>query len=110
MSKIDRFEVLFWTKMLALFVGIVLAVVYQFTGTGVLILIGLAFFACAFLLMTVTEVSNLVALHATVIEAENSEQIETKKRELYNKKLLAWCKMILSLGMGAFAIVIMFLF
>ena len=110
MVKTDRFVILFWIKIAALFAGIVLSVIFQFTGNGISLLIGLAFFACAFLLMAVTEAANLVALHSTVIEAQTPEETEKKKRELYNKKLLAICKMILSVGMGVFAVVIIFLF
>ena len=110
MAKIDRWNVFFWSKIVCLFVGIVLAVVYQFTGSGACLLVGLAFFACAFLLMAVTEISTLVALSATLIEEETPEQIEQKKKELYNKKLVSVVKMILSVGMAAFVFVVMFLF
>ena len=108
--KVDRFQILYWSKIATFFVGIVLSVVYQFTGSGTCLLTGLALFACAFLLITVTEIANLVVLSATLIEEETPAQVEQKKKELANKKLLAVCKMLLSFGMGAFAIVIMFLF
>ena len=108
--KTDRFQILFWSKIAILFVGIVLSVVYQFTGNGTCLLCGLAFFACAFFLISVTEIANLVVLGATVIEEQTPEQVEQKKKEISNKKLLCFCKLILSFGMGVFAVVIMFLF
>ena len=108
--KVDKFVALFWTKIVALFVGIVLSVAYQFSGSGPCLLAGLAFFACAFLLICVTEAINLVVLRTTIIEEQTPEQVEQKKKELSNKRLLAFCKMILAFGMGVFAIVILFLF
>jgi len=108
--KTDRYQVLFWSKISILFIGIILSVVYQFTGSGPCLLVGLAFFACAFLLISVAEIMNLVILKATIIEEGTPEQVEQKKKEIANKKLLSFCKLVLSFGMGVFAVVIMFLF
>lgn len=110
MKALDRKQILFWSKIATLFVGIVLAIVYQFTGKGAVLLVGLALFAVAFLLMAITEIGNLVALKAKVIEGETPEEQEKSRKELYNQKLLAAVKMALAGGMAVFTIVIMFLF
>ena len=110
MAKLNRMNVFFWTQVCCLFVGIVFSMVFQFTGSSACLLVGLAFFACGFLIMALSEISELIVLKATLIEEEAPEQIEQKKKELYNKKLLAVVKMILAIGMAAFVLVVMFLF
>ena len=110
MKFLDRKIILFWSKIATLFVGVILAIVYQFTGKSAVLLVGLALFAVSFLLMAVTEIGNLVALKAQVIEGETDEEKEKKRKELYNKKLLAAVKMALAGGMAVFTLVVMFLF
>ena len=110
MVKVDRVSVFFWAKIITLFVGVVLCVAFQFSGVAAVLLSGLAFFACAFLLIGADEAANLVVLHATVIEETSPEETEKKKKELYNKKLVSVVKMILAFGMAAFTVVILFLF
>ena len=110
MKLSDRKMILFWSKMATLFVGIVLALCYQFTGKAVLLYVGLSLFAVAFLLMSLTEIGELVALRAAVVEGETEEEKEKNRKELYNKKLVAAVKMALAGIMAVFTLVVMFLF
>ena len=113
-------KIFFYSKMFALFVGLCLALAFQFTGIKILALISLAFFAAAFLMMAVTEIANLIVLQNYKVnedsEANSSEGNDSDLGKniklngaVYNKKLISAVKLLLCGAMAVFTIVIMFL-
>ncbi len=96
-------------------------------------MIGLASFALAFLLMTVSEIDKLIFLQSKtveqhfdvedniVLEHDNnnevdaslnqlSSKLEQNKKEVYFKKLVLGIKILFSLSFAIFTVVVMFLF
>lgn len=110
MQRKERIEIVLWAKVVALAVGLVLAVVYQFTGVVPVLFVGLAIFAAAFLMMALTEIEKLVYLANTKIDGENEDEMAQKAKNLKNKKLVACVKMLLAGGFAVFTVVVMFLF
>ena len=112
-------KIFFFSKMSALFVGLCLALAFQFTGIKILALIALAFFAAAFLMMSVTEIANIIVLQNYKVNEDSQVNISesndsdlgnnVKLNGIYNKKLVSAVKLLLCGAMAAFSILIMFL-
>ena len=110
MSGFDRKTIMFWSKIIILAVGVALAITFQFTGKDIVLLLGLAFLAAAFVLIAISEIAELVALRACVVEGDTPEAKEKSRKELHNKKVLTAVKMAFAVGFAVLALVIMFLY
>lgn len=133
MKRDLRLKSLFWIRFGFLSCGLIFAITFQFTGIWILAMIGLASFALAFLLMTVSEIDKLIFLQSKtveqhfdvedniVLEHDNnnevdaslnqlSSKLEQNKKEVYFKKLVLGIKILFSLSFAIFTVVVMFLF